>query len=294
MLKPAEMSGATRGILLMLLSTLLAASMNTVARHISEGVHPYMIVFFRSLFGLVFLSPFILRSGIGVFRTRRIGAHLGRAGFNVINMMCFFTAVGITPLAELVALGFTAPVFATVLSVLILREVVGMHRWAAIGVGFIGAMVIVRPGFGTISEGHMLTLAAAVTWGGVMLMVKSLSRTESSLTIVAYMAALMTPVSLIPALFVWQWPSTTELAWLALMGAIGSSVHFILAQAVRQTELSTILPFDFTKLVWISLIAYVLFGEVPTWATWTGGTLIFISGVYIAQREALARRRAKP
>ncbi len=291
MIKPAEMSGATRGILLMLAATLLAACMNAVARHVSEGVHPYMIVFFRSLFGLVFLSPFILRSGIVVFRTRRFGGHLTRGAFNVVNMMCFFTAVGITPLAELVALGFTAPVFATVLSVLVLHEIVGKHRWAAVIVGFVGAMVIVRPGFGTLSEGHLYTLGAAVTWAGVMLMVKSLSRTESSLTIVAYMAVLMTPVSLIPALFVWQWPSYTELGWLAMMGAIGTAVHFILAQAVRQADLSVVMPFDFAKLVWISLIGYMLFAEVPAWTTWAGGALIFASGAYIARRETLVRRR---
>jgi len=285
------MSGATRGILLMLAATLLAAFMNIVARHVSETVHPYMVVFFRVLFGLLFIGPFVLRSGFSVFRTRRIGMHLFRASLNVVNMMCFFSAVAITPLAELVALNFTAPVFATLLAVLILREVVGLRRWTAILIGFAGAMIIVRPGFGEVSPGHVLALGSAISWACVILVVKDLSRTESSITIVAYMTVLMAPVSMVPALFVWQWPTPPELMWLAVMGVVGTGVHFTVAQALREADLSTILPFDFTKLIWISVLAYLIFGEVPTIATWIGGTVIFASGAYIAQREAMARRR---
>ena len=292
MIKPADMSGATRGILLMLAATLLAACMNLVARHISASVHPYMVVFFRVVFGLLFIGPFVLRSGgLSVFRTRRIGGHLLRASLNVVNMLCYFSAVAITPLAELVALGFTAPVFATLLAVLLLGEIVGVRRWSAILVGFAGAMIIVRPGFGEVSPGHLLALGSAISWACVMLVVKSLSRTESSLTIVAYMTVLMAPVSMVPALFVWQWPTPTELGWLAVMGVVGTGVHFTVAQAVREADLSTIMPFDFTKLIWISALAYLLFGEVPTLATLVGGTVIFMSGIYIAQREAMAGRK---
>jgi drug/metabolite transporter (DMT)-like permease len=290
-IKPADMSGATRGILLMLAATLLAAFMNIVARHVSATVHPYMVVYFRVLFGLLFIGPFVLRSGLAVFRTRRIGMHLFRASLNVVNMMCFFSAVAITPLAELVALNFTAPVFATLLAVLILREVVGVRRWAAILVGFAGAMIIVRPGFGDVSPGHLLALGSAISWACVILVVKDLSRTESSITIVAYMTVLMAPVSMVPALFVWQWPTPAELGWLAVMGVVGTGVHFTVAQALREADLSTILPFDFTKLIWIAILAYLIFGEVPTIATWIGGTVIFASGIYIAQREAMARRK---
>ena len=205
-------------------------------------------------------------------------------------MLFFFTAVAITPLAEIVALGFTAPVFATVLGVLILKEIVGLHRWSAICVGFLGAMVIVQPGFAELSEGHFLTLLASLSWASVLLFVKSLARTESSLTIVAYMAVLLTPLSLVPALFVWQWPTWQDLAWLALMGAIGNTVHFIWPLALREADLSVIMPFDFTKLLWIALLAYVFFDEVPGWSAWAGGVLIFLSGIYIAHRETIRYR----
>lgn len=284
------MSGAGRGIVLMLGMTLLSASMNAAARHVSEGVHPFEVVFFRNLFAMLFVIPMLGRHGLAVFRTARFGGHVARASLNVVNMLIFFTAVSLTPLSELVALGFTAPIFATVLSVLILKEVVGGRRWSAIAVGFIGAMVILRPGFDTVTQGHFLTLMAALSWAGVLLIIKSLSRTESSMTIVAYMVMLMTPMSLFPALFVWEWPTMAEFGWLAFMGLTGGGAQYLLAQALHEADLSVVMPFDFSKLVWVSLIAFVFFGEVPAWTTWAGGGLIFASGIYIARREALLRR----
>lgn len=273
----------------MLLATLLAAALNTVARHVSASVDPFVLVFFRNLFGILFLLPFLLRYGFLLFRTDRFGAHLGRATLNVVNMLCFFSAVAVTPLAEMVALNFTAPLFAALLGMLILKEVIGYHRWSAICIGFLGAMVIVQPGFSEVSRGHALVLSSAFLWAGVMLMTKSLARTESSLTIVAYMTVLLTTLSFIPALFVWHWPSWLDLGWLMLLGIVGNFVHFIWAHAVREADLSLIMPFDFTKLIWIALLAYLLFGEVPAWTTWTGGFLIFISGIFLARREISTR-----
>jgi len=286
----ARAPSVARGIFYMILMTLLFASMNAAARHVSAGLHPFEVAFFRNLFAVLFLVPMLMRNGFEVFHTRRFGAHLARSTFNSVNMLCFFAAVSLTPLSELVALSFTAPIFATVLSVLIIREFVGLRRWSAIAVGFIGAMVILRPGFEEVTFGHGLTLAAALTWGGVLLMIKSLSRTESSLTIVAYMIVLMTPMTLVPALFVWQWPNMTEFAWLAFIGITGASAQYFLSQALHEADLSIVMPFDFTKLIWVSIIAFIFFGEVPLWTTWVGGALIFASGIYIARRETMRRK----
>ena len=286
-----------KGILFMLGSTLLAAVMNSAARHVSQTVHPFELVFFRNLFACAFVLPLLWRAGFGSLKTDRFGMHFGRASLNVINMMVWFTAVSLAPLAEVVALGFTAPIFATILSVLIIKEFVGARWWAAIGVGFAGALIILQPGFDTIQIGHGLTLFAAMIWAGILLIIKSLSRTETSVTIVAYMALLMTPISLVPALFVWVWPTWTELSWLFLIGICGGWAQYLLAQSFHEAEISVVMPFDFAKLLWISLIAYIAFAEVPTWTTWAGGAVIFASGIYIAQREAVMRheeREAKP
>jgi len=280
------------GIVYMLAATLMTAGMNSAARHLTETVHPFELVFFRNLFAFVAISPMLMRVGLGVFKTERLGAHIGRASLNVVNMMFWFTAVSLAPLSEVVALGFTAPIFATILSVLILGEIVGWRRWFAILVGFGGAMVILQPGFEQIQLGQTLTLMAAVTWAGCLLIIKSLSRTESSLTIVAYMTVLMTPLSLLPALFFWQWPTMTELTWLAFIGAAGAAAQYCLAQSLHEADISVVMPIDFMKLVWIGLIAYIAFGETPAMTTWIGGIIIFASGAFIARREAVRRKSA--
>ncbi len=277
----------------MLAATLLAAIMNSAARHVSQTVHPFELVFFRNLFAFAFVIPMLWRIGFVSLRTRRPWMHAGRAGLNVVNMMVWFSAISLAPLAEAVALGFTAPIFATILGVLIMKELVGIRRWSAIIAGFAGALIILQPGFDTVQVGHGLVLLASVMWAGVLLIIKSLSRTESSITIVAYMSILMTPMSLIPALFVWAWPTWTELAWLGLIGVCGGAAQYLLAQAFHEADISVVMPFDFGKLVWVALIAFIAFGEVPTWTTWFGGAIIFASGIYIARREAM-KRRQKP
>ena len=277
----------------MLAATLLAAIMNSAARHVSQTVHPFELVFFRNLFAFAFVIPMLWRIGFVSLRTRRPWMHAGRAGLNVVNMMVWFSAISLAPLAEAVALGFTAPIFATILGVLIMKELVGIRRWSAIMAGFAGALIILQPGFDTVQVGHGLVLLASVMWAGVLLIIKSLSRTESSITIVAYMSILMTPMSLIPALFVWAWPTWTELAWLGLIGVCGGAAQYLLAQAFHEADISVVMPFDFGKLVWVALIAFIAFGEVPTWTTWFGGAIIFASGIYIARREAM-KRRQKP
>lgn len=283
-----------RGLCCMLLSALLTASMNSAVRHLSLELHPFEIVFFRNLFAFLFVLPMLLRYGAVVLKTARFGKHLARAALNVVNMMVFFYAVSITPLSEVVALAFTAPVFATVLSILILGEVVGVRRWTAIVCGFAGALVILQPGFDTIVVGQLLTLTAALMWAGCLLIIKSLSRTEASVTIVAYMSLLMTPMALVPALLVWQWPDLRQLAWLAFIGLCGGAAQFLLAQALRDADLSVVMPLDFSKLIWVSVIAYLAFGEVPAATTWIGGAVIFSSAIYIAQRESRALRIRPP
>ena len=287
------MQSALKGIAFMLASTLLAAVMNSAARYISQSVHPFELIFFRNLFAFFFVLPFLWRVGFGALRTERPWMHAGRASLNVINMMFWFTAISLAPLAEVVALGFTAPIFATILGVLIVKEVVGIRRWSAIVVGFIGAVVVLQPGFDTVQLGHGLVLMAAMMWAAILLIIKSLSRTESSITIVAYMSILMTPLSLIPALFVWVWPTWTELGWLAVIGISGGAAQYLLTQSFHEADISVVMPFDFAKLVWIALIAYIAFAEVPTLTTWIGGAIIFASGLYIARRESIKRREKK-
>ncbi len=288
------MPGTSLGILLMVASTIGFAGMHAAVRHLSADLHPFEIAFFRNFFGLVAIAPWFLRLGLRPLRTRRFGLHLTRALINVAAMLMFFTAVTLTPLAQLQALGFTAPLFATVLAVIFLGERVRLRRWSALIIGFSGAMVIIRPGIADITLGSILVLASSATWAFALIAIKILTRTDSSVTITAYMVLLMTPLSLIPAIFVWQWPDPGQWVWLFAVGVVGTLSQMAMAQSFRVAEATAVLPFDFSKLIWGTLIGYFVFSEVPDVWTWIGGIIIFAGVSYIAYRESQLKASDAP
>lgn len=284
-------SNNLRGIIWMLTFSLCMAGMHASIRHVSQEVHPFEVAFFRLLFGLLAVAPFFVRSGWAPLRTRRIGMLTLRGVLNVGAMLSFFTALSLTPLAEVTALSFAAPIFATLLAVLVFRERLGARRAAAIAFGFLGTLVVLRPGFSDIGLGGLLALSSAFIWGVCMIIIKALSKTESSATITAYMSLVMAPLALIPASFFWTWPSLEQFFWLGLIGLLGGCGQLAMAEALRLADTHVVVPCDYTKLIWVSILGYMVFGEVPDEFVWVGGTMIFVATAYIAWRErALARR----
>ena len=284
----ASTSPAVRGMALMLAATVCFSAMHGAIRHITIGgdLHPFEAAFFRNLFGLVVLLPWFARVGLGPLRTERLKLHALRGLIQVVAMLAFFMALSLAPLAEVSALSFTAPLFASLGAILLLRERMRLRRWTALIAGFAGALVIVRPGFAAIHAGLLLTIFASALWASALLVIKVLARTDSAVTITAYMGLFLTPLSLVPALLVWQWPSGEQLAWLAAIGALGSFGHLAMAQAFREADATAVLPFDFTRLIWATIIGYFAFAESPDLWTWVGGSIIFASTTYIAFREA--------
>jgi len=276
-------------MVLMFIATFFFSAMHGSIRYVSETIHPFEIALFRNMFALVVVLPWFYRYGIAPLRTRHFGLHALRALFNIFAMLSFFYALSITPLAEVTALGFTAPIFATVLAVLVLGEVVRARRWTAIVVGFVGTMIVLRPGFASIGVGQMLALASSMVWSCALLVIKRLGRTDSSATIISYMGLLMVPLSLVPALFVWRWPVGYEWAWLIAIGMLGGIAQYLMTEALRQADTAVVMPIDFFKLIWVAVIAYLAFGERADLYTWIGGAVIFASTLYIAYRERAAR-----
>jgi drug/metabolite transporter (DMT)-like permease len=283
-----------RGAVLILASTLFFSAMHGGIRHVATDLHPFEVAFFRNLFGLVAILPLFGRSGLAVLRTTRLRLHALRGGLQVIAMLSFFTALTLAPLAEVSALSFTAPLFASLGATLFLGEVMRLRRWSALIVGFLGALIIIRPGLEAINLGTLLVLFASALWATAMLVIKTLGRTESSITTTAYMGLFLTPLSFLPALFVWQWPSWEQLAWLVAIGALGTFGHLAMAQAFKEAEATAVLPFDFTRLIWASVIGYLAFAEIPDLFTWIGGIVIFSSSTYIAVREAKLKGAPAP
>ena len=285
---------ALRGMVLMVISGAMFTAMHATIRLVSAegpdgGLHPFEIAFFRNFFGLVVLLPVLLRTGVAALRTEHFGMHALRSGMQSMAMLMFFTALTLSPLADIAALSFLAPLFATVGAALVLREVVRLRRWSALIIGFAGAMVVLGPGFQEISQGLLLVVVSSAVWGATMLIIKNLGRTDSSLTITAYMALLMTPITLVPALFVWRLPTLVELAGLAVLAALGTVGHLAMAQSFKEADASAVLPFEFTRLIWAALFGFWLFAEMPGLRTWIGGAMIFTAVTYIAYREAQLR-----
>ncbi len=279
-------SSAVKAALYMLGTAILITCMHAIIRHVTKTQHPFEVAFFRSFFGLVVFLPLFLRYGKSVLRTDRLHLHLARAAIQTGAMLMFFTAISVLPLAKISALSFTSPLFASLLAIVILGERLRLRRTVALLVGFAGTLIIIRPGAVAVEAGTLLVLGSSALWAFALLFVKKLSATDSSVTIVAYMNLLLTPLALIPALFVWRWPTGTEYFWFFCIGAIASAAHFAMTQALHHADTSAVMPYDYTRLVWASALGFLIFAEVPTVTTVLGGVVIAASATYIAFREA--------
>lgn len=174
-----------------------------------------------------------------------------------------------------------------------LGETIRWRRWAALIFGFAGTLVIIRPGFVDVGTGPILVLVSSAIWAVILIVIKTLGKRDSTPTIVTYMVLLMSPIALVPALFVWVWPTWEQLGILLVMGVMGTTAHLTLTQALRLGDAAVVMPMDFFKLIWAAAFGVLIFGEFPTLYTWIGGFMIFASATYIALRErALARTRA--
>ncbi len=255
------------------------------------GTNPLEIAFFRNLFGLLFLLPWLMRHGTDGLRTRRPGMHLWRAGWNLAGMIAFFYAIALMPVADVVALNFTAPIFASVGAVLFLGEAMRMRRWSAVFAGFLGALVILRPGFQEIGTPATIALFAALSWALMNLIAKDLARTDPAPTIVILNLLLMTPASLLPALFVWTTPSVWALLMMAAHGVLGTVNQICVVRAFKLADTTFVMPFDFTRLPFVAVLAFLLFGEIPDIWTWIGAAMIFGANVYLTRRESAPTRK---
>ena len=280
-----------RGILLMCISTFCFAVMHIFIRYTSlnTDLHSFQIAFFRNVFGFFVFLPLLFSQGAGFLKTERLALHGFRSLFNIGAMLMFFYALSITEVGHVTALGFSAPIFAAVLSVVVLGERFRVRRWAAIGMGVVGMLVIVRPGLIPFELGPALVIASALCWAIVLTFIKVMSRTESSLTIVAYMNIFLAVYALGPAIWVWVWPPWEGWLLMVAIAIVGTCAQICVSQSLKETEQTLVMPFDFLRLIWVAVIGFWVFGEVPDRFVWAGGAIIFASGFYLAYRERKAK-----
>ncbi len=275
----------------MLLAALGFSFMNVLIRWTSSELHPFQIAFFRNFFGLVFMLPWLIKFGYRSFKTDRLPLFIIRALLGLFSMFCYFWGITVLPLAKAVALSFTVPLFVTIGAAVFLKEDVNWRRWAAVLVGFIGTLIILRPSVDGDLFASLVVIASSVTMAASVLIIKSLSRTEDANVIVMYMVLLMTPLSLPVAISVWQWPTMETWFLVMLMGFLGSFAHLMFTHSLKMSDVTIVMPFDFARLPFIIVLAWVVFDQsVDRW-TVIGAAIVFASGVYIARREAMLNKR---
>jgi drug/metabolite transporter (DMT)-like permease len=233
--------------------------MNVLIRIAAQAMHPFEVAFFRCLFGLVFILPWIVRSGPLLLRSRNRGFFLLRAGIGLVSMATWFYGITVVPLATATAVNFTAPLFATLAAALVLHEDVRLRRWSAVVIGFVGVLVIMRPGSARLDANLFLLLLSAATAAMNNITVKFLARTEPPSRIVAFFMIYLTPLSLIPALFVWQWPAPSTFGALIGLGGLGTIAHFSVARALAAADASACAPFEFARLPFCGAHRFSLF-----------------------------------
>ncbi len=271
----------------MVLSTLGFSVMHAMIQYLgTTGIHGFEIAFFRNVFGFFALLPILLRHGLTPLKTKRMPLHGVRAVVNSVAMLLFFYGITTGIALDMVqALTFTAPLFVSVLAVLFLGERFRAHRTAALVIGFVGALIILRPGIAEIHPGAVYILCSALVWGVAMIIIKRLTATDSAITVSLYMVLFMGPISGVAAAFVWTWPTPEQWPWLVAIGIVGTGAQLTFTQAFRMAEATAVLPFDFGKLIFSAALGYVFFAQVLDFWVWVGGVLIFLGGFYIAWRE---------
>ncbi len=236
------------------------------------------------------MLPWLLRGRGAVLRTKRPGGQIVRSIFSMAGLVFLILAQANLPLAEVSALSFAQPLFATVGAALVLRETVRSRRWVALFIGLAGVWIILRPGFEIVDPLFLLPIVSAALVATSNLMIKSLSADDSPNTVVAWMIVMSVPVTLVPALFAWSLPEPQTFVWLAMLAGAGLLAHQCLSRSFAAADASAVLPYDYMRLVVTATLAFFAFGEVPTIWTWIGAAVIVGAVVYIARREAVAAR----
>jgi len=296
------MSPHVRAALLMLGSTLGFALMAVFIRLASHAIPTWEVAFFRNTFGFLSLLPVLLLPALQQpqplaafmrsIRTRHLSRYLLRTAIGIGSMFCGFWAIAHLPLAQAISLAYSSPIFVTIAAILLLGERVRLRRWAAVILGFIGVLVIVRPWSHAFSLGALVAVASAMLNALVAIQIKQLSRLESADTIVFWTYALWVPMSLLPALLNWHWPTGLEWLWLAATGVLGTVGQLLWTRALKLGEVSALTPISFMQLPVVTLAGWLLFGETIDATTLIGASIILGATFYIAHREAeLARQR---
>ena len=284
----------TIGMLAMLASCFAFAAMDALAKSVSDTMPGFQIAFFRVLLGWPFILLMVWQGGVAQLRTANVKLNAWRAAVQSGSMLLFFTGLATTPLAQVVAIEFSSPLIAVALGALFLGDALPLRRLAALAAGVAGLFMAVRPGFVDVGPGQIMVIVSAGFWAATILIVRQLGRTDSSTAQLFYAALFLTPINGIAALFVWQTPSWADLGVMFAAASIGTAALWLYSEALRQADLTAVMPLDFTKILWAALFGWLFFAEHPDAWTLAGGGVIFAAAMALTLYERRAERSATP
>lgn len=289
-----NLTPTARGILWAILTMFAFATVPIGVRFTTPYLPAAETVMLRSFIAVTLMAPWIVTVGWRGMRPRRFDLHLLRGTFNGIGMILWFWGLALIPVADAVALQFTLPLFTLLLAMIFLGERVGIRRTSATLVGFIGALIIIRPGFAEVAWATVAVLGSAVLYGATFIVMRSQSLNDTPMIIMFWSNLFIGLIAVIPAALVWVPPPVEVWPWLLFLGCGGWLAHFSLTKALITIDAKMAAPFDYLRLPLVAIAAYPLFGEFPDALTWTGATIIAVATAYIARRDVrLARQRAE-
>lgn len=298
LLRSDDSRHAVFGIVLKLVSVLCLAAMVACVKALGSAIPAGQVVFFRGVISIIVIAVVAWRTlGLQVLKTRNWRAHAARSVFGAVSMFCWFISLTLIPLAEMMAISFTVPLFLTVLAMLFLKEMIHAYRWTALAVGFAGVMLIVGPELVSAQGsalGVAVALAAAVLAAIALMFLRRMSGKEAALTITFYFFVTSTAMALATlALGPWPMPSGTQWLLLALVGIFGVLGQLTMTFTYRYAEASLVAPLDYVNMLFAIAIGYYFFGEVPHLSTWIGAPLVIVAGGIILWREYVRFSRVR-
>lgn len=273
-----------RAIAFMMVGGLSMVLMQASVKLLSDALHPFVITLFRALLVFIIILPILLWNGLGTVKTSSLKLQVIRGGVGGVCMLCMFTGFSLVSLPEATSLLFTVPIFATILSVMFLSERVGIKRWGAIFLGFAGILVITRPDI-SLNLGHLLLLSAAILWSISIVIAKKLTEKDTIISITFWQAMGCVPLALIASLFVWETPTLTQLLYLLGIAGLGTLGHALVYASLKLGKVSFLLPLDYIRIIWSTLLGFLLFGSLPTLYLYAGTFLIISATAFISYRE---------
>ena len=274
------------GILLMVAAMMVVPFMDVLAKYLSDRYGTVQLTWARFFFHFSILAPIVLyRYGASALKPGQPVLQLVRGGFTLAATILFFAAIAKMPIADALALLFVSPMIVTALSPFVLGEHVGIRRWSAVACGFIGALIILRPGFGVAQTSSFLAVGAGCSFAIYTLLTRKLSRSAPPLVTLAYTAVLGAVLMSVAVIPVWITPPPMDLLMMAGIGAIAAGGHFLLIKAFDYAPASLLAPYSYSEIVTATAVGWIFFTDFPDGWTWTGIAVIVTSGIYISWRE---------